>query len=564
MESSTEPTKDIEQISKIQQETADNWQQKFEAGELDKPTGELSSKVVLGCLDENESGDAKIYIRQNKDRFVFDHAGGRSYVLDEASQNWKMDTTNEWLKRFDDVARAYAIEAKRQGWKKVSATKQGQENKAKAAEAIEETLLKRVKAMRTLWRRKNTFQLAVAGAGSLGISGDDWDLNPYLLGCRNGTIELRTGELRGGDPKDYIKSIAPTEYLGSDEPCPTFTDFLNSTFNNDTGLISFVQRMLGSALLGKAVDHSFFIMWGRGRNGKGTLLQAVADVLGPLLSGPIPAEMLLQQDRTRSSQAPSADLMFLQGRLVVWASETDEGRKLNPGRTKWLTGGDFITARPPYGKRNITFPAKHTLLLLTNHKPEADPRDFALWERIYLIPFTLSFIDNPVRDNERDKDPEMPGKLQAEASGILAWLVRGFLQWQNQGLNPPKTVLVATKDYQESQDHVAQFLAECVSDDAKAEIQAGLLQKTYKDWCAENNYEVESGNRFASKLLEKYKRDDSRRNRFYLGLKLKPYKASNDPVVCMKFKRTFKCDAAVAKKYRGEKDEDCEKCKFHK
>jgi putative DNA primase/helicase len=99
---------------------------------------------------------------------------------------------------------------------------------------------------------------------------------------------------------------------------------------------------------------------------------------------------------------------------------------------------------------------------MTNHKPNAPADDFAFWQRMHLVPFKLSFVKRtPKRENERPADPDMENRLMEEASGILAWLVRGCLQWQQIGLAPPVQVLEANKDYQANEDNVGAFLDNC-------------------------------------------------------------------------------------------------------
>ena len=72
--------------------------------------------------------------------------------------------------------------------------------------------------IQSLHRKKNILKLAVAGQHSLGITGDEWDLDPYLLACKNGVIDLKTGGFRPGKPEDYIKTFAPAEWKGLEFP----------------------------------------------------------------------------------------------------------------------------------------------------------------------------------------------------------------------------------------------------------------------------------------------------------------------------------------------------------
>ena len=152
-----------------------------------------------------------------------------------------------------------------------------------------------------------------------------------LLGCSNGVIDLTSGEHRPGRPTDYIKTFAPTPWLGLDAPAPLWAQFLAEIFAGDQELISYIQRLLGYGITGKTTEHILPIFYGpHGRNGKGTLLETVGRVLGEI-AGPIEAEMLLLQTHPRQGGAPTSDIMALRGRRLVWASETGEGRHLDGG-----------------------------------------------------------------------------------------------------------------------------------------------------------------------------------------------------------------------------------------
>ena len=201
-------------------------------------------------------------------------------------------------------------------------------------------------------------------------------------------IELNTGNFREGKPDEYIKTIAPIDWKGIDEPAPYWEKFIRDIFDNKKELIEYNQRLLGYCISGLTVEHIVVILWGKGRNGKGTLFEVLKVILGDLIK-PIQAEMLLRQPIPKNSASPSSDIMSLIGKRLVWASESDEGRQLDIGKVKWLSGGDTLTGRHPHGKREITFTPTHKLFLATNHKPHVPADEYAAWERISLIPFAL-------------------------------------------------------------------------------------------------------------------------------------------------------------------------------
>jgi putative DNA primase/helicase len=157
---------------------------------------------------------------------------------------------------------------------------------------------------------------------------------------------------------------------------------------------------------------------------------------------------------------------------------------------------------------------------MTNHKPQANPDDFALWGRIHLVPFEFSFVDNPTEPHHRQRDKHLVGKLKKEASGILAWLVRGFFEWKEKGLNPPAKVLEATEQYQQEEDTIGQFINERCILAPGMQIQASIFYQEYKKWCEDNGYKPIWGNTFANRASKRFKKDEQKRANFYLGVGL--------------------------------------------
>jgi len=213
--------------------------------------------------------------------------------------------------------------------------------------------------------------------------------------------------------------------------------------------------------------------------------------------------------------------MALRGLRIAFASENDEGRRFSPSRVKWLSGGDTLVGRSPHDRYETHFTPTHTLILLTNHKPHAPADDFAFWERVHLIPFDLSFVNRkPVADNERPADKHLPEKLRAEASGILAWMVRGCLAWQDKGLDPPRIVRDATADYRREEDILGDFIDECCFLDPSAEIQSSKLYTAFCDWWEQNvSKKTLSQKKFGKMMTKRFKREKKGTYK-YFGLDL--------------------------------------------
>jgi putative DNA primase/helicase len=480
---------------------------------------------ILVALAQNEDGDAALFIDMNFGKFAYDAGEGRWYHFD--GNHWSPDTTNEVMAALEGVVGAYSDEAARQSDLVREATLKGDKNAEKIHQKRYDALLRRMRDLRSKRRKRDVIELASINWSawrnrSLALKGDEWDSDPRFLGCANGVIDLNTGDFRQGRPSDYIRTWTPTSWNGLDAPAKRWEQCLHEVFDSNTELVNYLRRLLGYTISGEVLDRIFPIFHGaRGQNGKGTILEALGYVLGPL-AGPVESEMLLLQKFYRHSGAPTSDLMSLRGKRLVWASETAEGGRLNAGRVKSLNGGDTIVGRYPYAKQQTTFKPTHTLFLLTNYRPHVSATDHAFWARVHLIPFLLSFVDDPHETYQRKRDLKLQKKLRAEAPGILASLVRGCLLWRAQGLNPPAIVQDATRSYRDDEDIIGAFIKDRCVVEANREVQAGILYAAYKEWSANMGMGETNQMQFGIDIKERFdsRSDTHTRRIYYLGLDL--------------------------------------------
>lgn len=320
---------------------------------------------------------------------------------------------------------------------------------------------------------------------------EEFDRDPYLLNCLNGVVDLRTKNLRPHDPNLKLTKLAPVNYV-PDAVAPTWQKFLNDIFLGDKDLIAFIQRAVGYSITGDGCENVLFICYGSGSNGKTTFHNTILKVLGDY--GKVMAVDALLKRREQADSHPTV-LADLQGVRLAVAQEIEEGRHLAIARVKTLTGGDRIKARF-MRKDYFDFDSTHKIWLATNYKPIISDTTYAMWRRIILIPFMAIF-------DETRRDKKMQEKLLLEAEGILAWLVQGCFEWQQQGLNPPKVVLEATEEYRTEMDRIQLWLEECCEADSKAITSFADLYASYESWCKEVGEEPLSKRRFGDRLSDK-------------------------------------------------------------
>ncbi|MFH0965329.1 MAG: phage/plasmid primase, P4 family [Planctomycetota bacterium] len=339
----------------------------------------------------------------------------------------------------------------------------------------------------------------------LADAGDTWDRDPWLLGCANGLVDLRTGELRDGTPADRVTASTGHPF-DPQTPCPRWQQFIREVLP-DPDVATFVWRALGYSLTSDMREQCFFLLYGRGRNGKSTLLDIVGRVLGDYAH--VAAFSTFEQAQPG---APSYDLASLDGMRLVSAAE-GSGKWLHSSRLKDVTGGEKVNARHPYG-RPFEFRPACKIWLSTNELPRVADESEGMWRRIRQIPFTQRF--EGTTDNLTLKD-----ELLLEAPGILAWLVAGCLHWQSHGLTTPGAVSEATATYRADSDPLGCFIDETCELTENSEVQTSDLYKHYLTWAhahSMNARETLSATSFGRKCADKFIRVKRNYGNVYLGI----------------------------------------------
>lgn len=363
---------------------------------------------------------------------------------------------------------------------------------------------------------KERLEAAVKTARSMvPVTPKQLDPDPWMLNVQNGTLDLKTGDFRAHDSRDQITKISNVSYVPGAQ-CPTWDRFILEIMKNDEGLAAYLRRSIGYAITGVIREHAFFFLYGTGRNGKTTFLNTILNILGDY-SNTIDAEFLLSQNLV---QHPTW-LTDLEGRRFICADETDDDRRLAEAQVKKLTGGNMIRARRMH-EDFYTFKPSHHLFFAANHKPEIRGTDPAIWRRVKIIPFEVSF-DTAIPGG-RKPDLDLESKLMAEAPGILNWMLRGCRDWQENGLDEPPTVQSAVTDYRQEMDTLGSYVEErCIIDLTDSErVKANILYGDYCSWCETAKIRPVSIRKFGAMLSDKgFGRDKSNSIVFRTGLRLK-------------------------------------------
>jgi len=365
-------------------------------------------------------------------------------------------------------------------------------NAAPAGSEYQTALMKWAKASGSGRAISAMVALAKTVTGAIAVDAEQLDADPMLLGVENGVVDLTTGAFRPPNRADLITKSCRAPFDPAAR-CPLWENFLETIFAGDAEVIAYVQRAVGYSLTGRTGERVIFIEHGAGTNGKTTFLEVLAHVLGTYaLSTPV--ETLI----ARKDRGIPNDLARLKSARFVSATESERGAKLAEAFVKAVTGGDRVTARFLH-QEYFDFIPQLKLWLATNHRPEVASGGKAIWKRIRLIPFE---VDLEAKLGEQ-LDTNLKAKLLAEASGILAWAVRGCLEWQRTGLKEPDSIRRANQGYEEDEDVLGWFLEDRAVVEPNVWVSAADLYREFVAWAEAHGEEKLSAKAFSQAMAER-------------------------------------------------------------
>jgi putative DNA primase/helicase len=302
------------------------------------------------------------------------------------------------------------------------------------------------------------------------VSSGEFDHEPHLLNCKNGVIDLRSGELAAHEPSNRFTYCVPTDYTPG-ERSDLWDRLLLDWFAADHDLVLYLQRAMGYSVTGETKEECLFYVRGPGRAGKGTLVNTVASTLGYELAKGIQFDAF-----TMVGDSQNFRLAPLHNARFVSASESKKGERLDEALIKQLTGRDPITAAFKY-QTPFTFTPTFKVWLMSNYPPKGDVDDDAFWYRVRLLELTKPHMgteDNSIKD----------ALLRPEnRQGVLAWLVFGSMRWYETSLGTPQKVWDAGEAAREEQDNVLQWIKDCCSVGDQLWVSMDELYRSYESWC---------------------------------------------------------------------------------
>ena len=442
----------------------------------------------------------------NAERLVDEHGDDLRYChpwkswLAWSGHRWEQDATGEANRRAYEMVRGMQKEA--------AAIEEDARRSAALKWAVSSQSASKLRAMISL----------AESLDGVPVLPEALDSNEWLLNVLNGTLDLKTGRLLPHNKQQLITKLAPVPYT-PEARCPGWLKFLKEVFADNTEVVDYIQRSIGYSVTGSTREQCIFIPYGSGANGKGTMFETLKHLLGDYGQAMRPDLLMAKRYSGGASEGEAA----LRGARFVATSETGSGQRFDEALVKRLTGSDTIRARFLHANE-FEFVPTHKIWLATNHKPTIEGTDHAIWRRIHLIPFTVTF-------EGKNEDKSLPEKLRKELPGILNWVLEGCLEWQRGGLRPPPAIVEATSQYRSEMDALAGFLDEhCETGIKEMSAQATELYFKYVNWCERSGEDSKSQRKFGMLLTERgFGKEKRRDGIWYLGIGLKAHeKDQND------------------------------------
>lgn len=395
------------------------------------------------------------------------------------SGTWYIFNGSRWEEDWKGQIIQFAKQTVRAIYKEASQIQDDTKRIALVKHAASSEALSRINAMVTL----------AAAEPPIPMELNSFDTDLFLLNCANGTIDLRTGELKPHTRTDLIRKMSSVQFDAS-AGCPKWKAFLDEIMEGNSQLVAFLQRAVGYCLTGDVSEQVVVMLYGTGANGKTTFIEIVRSLLGDYAQHANVSMFL-----SKKHDGIPNDVAQLKGARFVSASEIENGRRLSEATIKQMTGEVRIKARFLH-KEFFEFDATFKIFIATNHKPVIVGTDEGIWRKIRLIPFSVRIL-------EAQRDRALLNRLREELPGILTWAVQGCLDWQANGLGYPTEVRNATAEYRGEMDVLSNFIEECCIVEEGPRTDPGALYDAYKHYCGEYGEYQMNQRFFSQRLVEK-------------------------------------------------------------
>jgi len=301
----------------------------------------------------------------------------------------------------------------------------------------------------------------------------DMNPDPLVLNCPNGVVDLRTGEHRHHELKDYL-TVTTGTWFDANADYSEWEKVVRQMFGNNDAMYEFVHCWIGYSITGLRWDHAIVVLFGPGNNGKSLLTDTLANAIGDYACK-------LHTDFIKETRSDGGNNELfakatLNGVRFALMSETEHDVGLKSSMIKSLTGDDTVSARQAHQKFK-TFKATHKFTLATNNTPNIPQRDNAMFNRLMPVEMKIKYgTPEEVESGYAQfvQDPTILGRFSTPTgkSAALLWAVKGAQKYIADGrLKPPPEVVAQRAKHRKNMDYIGAFINDATQYIGKVELE---------------------------------------------------------------------------------------------
>jgi P4 family phage/plasmid primase-like protien len=289
-------------------------------------------------------------------------------------------------------------------------------------------------------------------------------VNLFSIMFNDGLYDFKENVLRPAKPEEYVTKTTGYKFPKRNEKHidKIHELFLNELFEDDETR-DYLLKVYASCLFGVRRFEQFYILTGRGRNGKGSIDTLIKRCFGDYY---INCDMSAFTKTKKSSNECSSTLSKACGTRILSSTEPETNETLQIGLLKQLRGGDPLTVRDLY-QSAFTYKPQFTMIFQANDIPDLSKLDKAIAQTIRIINFPFTFNDNPTGQTQKKALPDLKEKYlssndwrNAMIHILMDTFKKDILECHATAIKEPQSVLNTMNEYLEDNNPVLMWIKE--------------------------------------------------------------------------------------------------------
>lgn len=305
----------------------------------------------------------------------------------------------------------------------------------------------------------------------------------------NGVLNVKTKKLKRFTPRKVFFNKIPIHFSPKAKAEKSLK-FFGEILENPEDIV-LLQELLGYLFLKDYQIEKAFMFLGKGRNGKGQLLELIKNLTGMENTSAVSLQRLTDET--------SFNIVELHNKLVNIGGDISDTYLQETGLFKSLTGNDLISCDRKF-KTHLKFRNHAKLIFSCNKLPKTKDNSRGFWDRWVLLKFPYRFEYAEIIDKLPNEEKELCKirknnviqeiSTEEEKSGLLNWGLDGLQRLlETQHFTFTKSTQNVRERWIKEADSFAAFCDEELQEEYDSLISKEELRQCYNDFCKKNQVE---------------------------------------------------------------------------